>query len=263
MLKTLILSDLHLGASNAQTEAQLEVLHSRFDRLILNGDTVDHYDFRRFTPCHWAVLNRLKSISEERELVLIRGNHDCKLPFTQNPNSSFRLLEHLLGTRMVDEFELPLGRRRFLVLHGDQFDKTMNLSVVGEAADFVYRRVQKVSHSTARWLKAASKLVCGVVEQVKHRACSYARTKQLQGVIVGHTHFCCDEMVDGVRYLNCGSWVEQPCTYIMVEGDDVELRRWPLAASSKAATERRPLFEPAWTCDAAADGFEPELAAAS
>lgn len=226
MPKTLILSDLHLGASNAQTDLQLAVLHSDFDRLILNGDTVDHYDFRRFTPDHWAVLNRLRFVARERELILLRGNHDCKLPFVNDPNANHCLLEHLLGTEMLDQYELKAGSRKYLLLHGDQFDTTMNLTFIGEVADWVYRRVQKVSKGAARWLKAQSKLVCGVVEQVKQKACSYAKAHRYQGVIVGHTHFYCDETFGGIHYLNTGCWVERPCTYVEIDNGELNLRHW-------------------------------------
>jgi UDP-2,3-diacylglucosamine pyrophosphatase LpxH len=249
MSKTIILSDLHLGALNAQTSAQLAILHSDFDRLILNGDTVDHYDFRRFTPDHWAVLNRLRAVARERELIVVRGNHDWKGALTGDPNAAYRLLEHVLQARLVDYFELSVGQRSYLVLHGDQFDTTMNLSTIGDAADYFYRHVQQVSRGAARWLKAASKLVCGVVEQVKQKACARAQALGHAGAIVGHTHFCCDEMVAGVHYLNCGCWVEQPCSYVAVEDGDIALCRWPAPAEAPVLfLPPRPSF--AWPAEA-------------
>ena len=250
MSKTLILSDLHLGAVNAQADAQLAVLHSDFDHLIINGDTVDHYDFRRFTPKHWAVLNRLRTIAQERDLVLLRGNHDWKSTLSDDPNAGFRLLEHVLGVPMIDQHEIRVGRRKYLILHGDQFDTTMNLSSIGDAADFIYRRVQTISRGTARWLKAASKLVCGVVEQVKRRACSYARAHRYEGVIAGHTHFCCDEAVGDMHYLNTGCWVEQPCTYLLLEGEDIELRQWRLSNESPIIVPARSRPKILWPSEA-------------
>ena len=35
-----------------------------------------------------------------------------------------------------------------------------------------------------------------------------ARSKKCDGVICGHIHYPEDRMIDGIRYLNSGDWVE-------------------------------------------------------
>ena len=76
-MNTIIVSDLHLGARNSRTDLLAELLDSNFDRLILNGDTVDSADLRRFRPADWRILDTLRAIAESRELVFVRGNPDA------------------------------------------------------------------------------------------------------------------------------------------------------------------------------------------
>src|SRR6266849_5968259 len=76
IMTTILISDIHLGARNNRTDLLGELLRGDFDRLILNGDTVDSVDFRRFRARDWRIVEQLRSIAKERELVLIRGNHD-------------------------------------------------------------------------------------------------------------------------------------------------------------------------------------------
>ncbi len=37
---------------------------------------------------------------------------------------------------------------------------------------------------------------------------SYAKRKNVDGIICGHIHHSADQVLDGVRYFNCGVWVE-------------------------------------------------------
>jgi len=60
----------------------------------------------------------------------------------------------------------------------------------------------------------------------------YARSRGVDGMICGHIHAAADREVAGVRYLNCGDWVES-CTAI-VENEDGQLAliRWREAGLS-------------------------------
>ncbi|MBY0526180.1 MAG: metallophosphoesterase [Gemmataceae bacterium] len=223
---TLILSDLHLGARNSRTDLLSALLRSDFDRLILNGDTVDSLNFQQFRRGDWQVVEQLRGIARERELVLIRGNHDG---WTEaDPGfGSLDVLGDLLGTEMHEEYELHAADGRYLVLHGDQFDRTLNLTWVGHTADWCYHRIQRMSRPTARWLKGRVKHWGGVVASVKRGAIPHARTRGFSGVITGHTHYCDDDQTaDGFRYMNTGCWVDWPCSYIRVEDGHARLAHW-------------------------------------
>ena len=115
MARTVIVSDLHLGACNSQTAALSDLLHTEFDRLILNGDTLDHLNLRRYRANHWAVLEQLKRVAKEREVVLLRGNHEGLKHGRAMSYGPLDVLAEILDLPMREEFELWVGRRRYVV----------------------------------------------------------------------------------------------------------------------------------------------------
>ncbi len=224
-MNTIILSDLHLGARNSQSALLLEILNSDFQRLVLNGDIVDAPDERRFRDRDWKVIELLRDVAKERELVVLRGNHDI-LSGPTNVRGTTRYVAELLDVDVLAEYRMLIGDREYLIAHGDRYDSTMNLTMLGDAADWCYRRIQELSRPLAHWVKGASKSVCGVVDSVRNGALSDGRKRGFAGVITGHTHYCEDERADGLHYLNTGCWVDWPCTYIGVQNDAVALRYW-------------------------------------
>jgi UDP-2,3-diacylglucosamine pyrophosphatase LpxH len=225
---TLIVSDLHLGAWNSRTDLLSQMLCSDFDRLVLNGDTVNSLNFAKFRRQDWRVVEMLKSVARERELVLIRGNHDAQTD--DDPERGFgsqEMLGELLGTEMREDYELQVADGRYLILHGDQFDRTLNLTWVGTTADWCYGHIQYLSRPTAKWLKGRVKHWGGVVASVKRGAIPHARERGCSGVITGHTHYFDDDVTaDGFRYMNTGCWVDQPCSYIRVHDGHARLAYW-------------------------------------
>jgi UDP-2,3-diacylglucosamine pyrophosphatase LpxH len=223
-MTTILVSDIHLGARNNRTDLLAELLRSDFDRLILNGDTVDRLDFRRFRTCDWRIIDQLRTIARERELILLRGNHDGDANSAEF--GALDALAHLLDAEWFEEYELQVGADRYLVLHGDQFDQTLNLTWIGDAADWIYQQTQRGSQRLAHFLKGRVKHWGGVVHCVRMGAVREARDRDYAGVITGHTHFCDDGMVEGVHYLNTGCWVDWPCSYVLVRGGDARLMFW-------------------------------------
>jgi UDP-2,3-diacylglucosamine pyrophosphatase LpxH len=224
-MTTLILSDLHLGSRNCQAALLSGALAGDFDRLILNGDTVNSLNLKKLKPPHWEVIARLRAIARERELVLLRGNHDGAL----GHGSAFGpldVLATLLGVQLQEEYRLHVGGRCYLVLHGDRFDPTLNWPILTDAADWGYQAVQKLNKKAAKWLKRRVKKLGGVVQFVKQRSVQYARGLGCQGVITGHTHFCDDDWLDGLHYLNTGCWVDSPCSCVVAGQDQVRLHFW-------------------------------------
>jgi UDP-2,3-diacylglucosamine pyrophosphatase LpxH len=237
-MRTLILSDLHLGSKNCHAHEILEVLNSEpFDRLILNGDTVNNLNLRKLTPVHWSVLDRLRTLARSRELILVRGNHDHDIYHEMHTNgqangngSSFgarNVLPAILGVPMVEDYKLEIGGRPYLVLHGDRFDPTLNYYVVSEMAEWCYQLSQKVNKKLAKWLKKKSKKWGGILEMVRGQSIAHARQQGFDGVVTGHTHYADDVRVGEVHYVNTGCWTEPPCTYVTVDAEQVRLHHVP------------------------------------
>ena len=54
-MKTIIVSDVHLGSRNCRAKDLLDLLHTDFDRLILNGDIADTMNLKKYIqrPFPW------------------------------------------------------------------------------------------------------------------------------------------------------------------------------------------------------------------
>ena len=228
---TLILSDLHLGSKTCNIDLLEEVFQrEKFDRLILNGDTINNVNFRKLTTRHWALLDKIREAGRSRELVLIRGNHDhecdhliCQQTSSNKETSGNKglttgfLLPAVLDVPMVEEYQLQVKGQTYLVLHGDRFDPTLNYRMVTEAAFLAYQFTTKLSHKLAKWLKKKSKRWGGILELVRSQSVAYSREQGYSGVITGHTHFAEDTRIDDVHYVNTGSWTETPCAYVTAD----------------------------------------------
>jgi UDP-2,3-diacylglucosamine pyrophosphatase LpxH len=231
-MRTLILSDIHLGSRNCNTPQVLEVLkREAFDRLILNGDTLNSINLRKLKPEHWSVVSRLRQLARTRELILVRGNHDYEHPGRDSGNGACfgppDVLPSLLGVPMHEEYRLDIGGRPYLVLHGDRFDPTLNYWLLSEMADWCYQVSQKVNKKLAKWLKKKSKRWGGLLEWVRSQSAAYARRQGFAGVVTGHTHYADDVRLGDVHYVNSGCWTEPPCSFVTVEAGRVNLHHLP------------------------------------
>jgi UDP-2,3-diacylglucosamine pyrophosphatase LpxH len=217
-----IISDLHLGSKACQASAICSFLPTiRAQRLILNGDILDSLDCRRLTKPHWRVLSKIRSLSDDMEVVWIRGNHD----------GYAEQLSDLLGVSVLDEFAFQTGGKKCLVMHGDRFDSFIdNHPILTWAGDQVYSLLQRIDHSqcVARAAKRSSKTfmrICGAVRQgAIRRAVACGATM----VCCGHTHHH-EEHTNttlGVAYANSGCWTENHCHYVSVRDGKMKVKRF-------------------------------------
>ena len=81
-VRTVILSDVHLGTPDSKVEEVNHFLrHVRCAKLILNGDIIDGWQLRRggsWTKAHTRFVRIVLKMLEKRdtEVVYLRGNHD-------------------------------------------------------------------------------------------------------------------------------------------------------------------------------------------
>lgn len=218
-MKTLIISDLHLGSDICQAkelEQFLEHIEKRCDRLILNGDVFDSIDFRRLKKHHWNVLSLLRKVSDKIEVIWVCGNHD----------GTADVVSHLLGITVVDEFEFESGDKKVLVLHGHVFDNFITKRpILTKIAETLYRWLQKIdkSHWLARKVKRGSKIYLRNTENIRKKSTKYAHEKGCDIVCCGHTHHAFADSSSPIQYFNSGSWVEKPCTFLEVNHGKVTL----------------------------------------
>ena len=119
-VRTVILSDVHLGASGSKVrEVNHFLRHIRCATLILNGDIIDGWQLRRggnWTKAHTRFVRIVLKKLEKRDtqVVYLRGNHDDIL-------ASFLPLD-FENLRIVEDHIHDTSCGRYLVLHGDIFD---------------------------------------------------------------------------------------------------------------------------------------------
>lgn len=218
---TVIVSDLHLGSAMSRAKALTDMLRAlTYKRLILNGDVFDDLNFKRLSRDDWEFLSFIRASTNERlahELVWVIGNHDGGAP---------EILSHLLGIHIHEEYVWEHAGRRYLAVHGHQFDAFVSEhSRVVDIAIWAYsvwqkfdpkhrasRLVKQASRQSKRWMRRSDK--------VANEASAHGKSTYGADVVTcGHTHHPMDVMIHGVRYLNSGSWTDVPSTYIIIEHD--------------------------------------------
>ena len=237
--RTLWVSDVHLGTRDAKAEDLLAFLRAtESETLYLVGDVVDGWALRRswfWTPAANDVLQKLlRKARKGTRVVYVPGNHDA---FAR------AYVGHDFGGIAVRDraVHTTADGRRLLVLHGDEFDGVVRLapwlSHVGAWAYQGVLRLNRPVHrlrarlgrpywSLSAFLKGKAKRAVQYVGDFGAAVAAEAARHGVDGVVCGHIHHAEIRDVGGVRYLNCGDWVES-CT-ALAEGFDgrIELIRW-------------------------------------
>lgn len=257
-VRTLFLSDIHLGSRACQAQALLDFLREHpCEQLYLIGDIVDFWAMRRgiiWTPAQNTVVQKLlKRARHGERIMLIPGNHDEAL--REHAGADFGgihiAMEHVHRTA---------DGRDFLLVHGDQFDQVTRhhrwIAVLGDVAynalvrltawlSWTRRRLGISSYwSLAGYAKRKVKTAVNFISNFEEAVLRAARERGLDGVICGHIHWAAIRQIDGLTYVNCGDWVDS-CTAILEHFDGrLELVHWTQAATSAAdafaGSEARP-----------------------
>jgi UDP-2,3-diacylglucosamine pyrophosphatase LpxH len=226
-IDTIVVSDVHLGSRVSRPDALRRVLkqHS-FRRLILNGDIFDDMNIHRLKRSDWRLLSTIRKLSRSGgniEIIWVAGNHDLLL----------RPLADLIGARVCREYSWEHQGKRFLALHGHQFDSFIQQrALITGIATFLYSCAQRLDTSDYRWsrfLKRRTKTWLRNSHRVARRALEYAKRRHADVIICGHTHQPLRLQEDGVSYLNSGCWTDL-YSYVAItdrQGDCILLHEAP------------------------------------
>lgn len=256
--RTLFISDVHLGSKPAKAEYLLDFLrHHEADRIYLVGDIIDGWRLKR--TWHWpqthndVVQKILRKARKGAEVVYISGNHDEFL----RPHEGVRFGGVLIADRAIHE---AADGRRYLVLHGDQFDTVVHnarwLAYLGDKAydcailvNRVVARIRRMAGlpywSFSSWAKVRVKQAVNFIGQFRDALVEEAARSGVDGIICGHIHHASIEDMEGVRYVNTGDWVES-CTAVVEHFDGrMEIIEWSrILARPEPAPEKRPVRIP-------------------
>jgi UDP-2,3-diacylglucosamine pyrophosphatase LpxH len=232
-----VISDTHLGTSGCRAEELLHYLRQvEPARLILNGDIIDAWQFRKsyFPSTHWAVIERILELANTGTIVYyLTGNHDNIL----------RRFDHLdLGNiRLRHQLELRVQGRLYWFFHGDVFDASVLFApwiarLGGKGYDWLIRVNAWINRwrvrfglpriSFAHRVKKSVKRAVRFIQDFEKMAIQMGVRKNADAVICGHIH---QPVIRRVRseegeivYMNAGDWVEHMTALECVSG------RWSL-----------------------------------
>jgi UDP-2,3-diacylglucosamine pyrophosphatase LpxH len=220
---TLVLSDLHLGSEVCRARELVKLIKGiQFRRLIILGDAFDDTRFHRLRRSHFKVLSLINKLSAPKrgiEVVWVEGNHDSEF---------LRVVGAMLGVRVYPEYAFTVGGRRYLAIHGHQFDQYMSRHpVVSAIAGRFYTAIQRRDSRTqavSRYLKRRSKSWLKVSDEIAEKATRHARRRGADVVLCGHTHQPLHRRsLNGVEYLNTGCWTDVPSTYVTIDASGARL----------------------------------------
>jgi UDP-2,3-diacylglucosamine pyrophosphatase LpxH len=218
----LIISDLHLGSRVSRAKEATEFLKNfEFKKLILLGDVFEDLNFNRLHSDDWKFLSLITHFSKTRKVRWVAGNHDKDLA---------KILAALTGAKVYNVYTWRYGRKKFMAIHGHQFDNFMiNNALLSLIAVKIYNFIQLIDFRDkriSRYIKRESKLWMRNSEKVAARAILYARLRGADYIFCGHTHKADQERRGKIRYFNSGCWTDIPSTYITVEGKKIEICKY-------------------------------------
>ena len=235
-VRTLFVSDIHLGCRFAQPENFLSYLEKiRPEKLYILGDFLDGWKLKaawRWNPIYTQIVSRILYLSNTgTQLYYTPGNHDAFLRC-----SEVQQIVRSTGIQIQvqDEFvHVTSHGQRLLLTHGDKFDVVeMRAQWLSMATSYVYEPLLSFNWIMSRFSgqrQFSPYKMCAVVkDKVKgavkflsnfeRRLFDHARERRCDGIVCGHIHKPGVARIDSMTYLNTGDWVEN-CTAIVENHD--------------------------------------------
>ena len=242
-VRTVWISDLHLGTPGCRADALLDFLKRvDCDTLYLVGDIIDGWQLRRswyWPQAHNDVVQKLlRKVRKGTRVVFVPGNHD---------EFARRYVQHEFGGIEVQEeaVHLTADGRRLWVTHGDLFDGVVQcakwLAYLGDNLyEFTLRLNRHVNRLRARlglpywslskYLKLKVKRAVSYVSDFERAVAHEARKRGVDGVVCGHIHHAEIRDIDGLLYCNDGDWVESMTALVEHFDGELAIVEWQQAA---------------------------------
>ena len=220
-IQALFISDVHLGSKGSNATQVLEVLKQyQPETLFLVGDIIDGWLLKRkfrWPQSHTNVLRKILSYSKNgTKVIYIPGNHD---------------------EFMRDYLELSFGNievhneyiyKNTYITHGDLYDGVVKLKWLGILGSIGYDLAISIDRRLKSWgyKRSLSKFLKNSVKEAVKFMTSFEQEIVRQGVkhncdtvMCGHIHHPDDKIIDGVRYLNTGDFIENN-SYIIYNNNE-------------------------------------------
>jgi UDP-2,3-diacylglucosamine pyrophosphatase LpxH len=257
-VRTVWISDIHLGTPGCQAEPLLDFLREvECETLYLVGDIIDGWQLRRqwyWPQAHNDVVQKLlRKARKGTQVIFVPGNHD---------EFARKYVHHNFGGVEVvrDCMHQTADGRLLWVVHGDLFDGVIQcarwLAYVG---DWAYELTLKLNRhlnslrarlglpywSLSRYLKLKVKRAVSYVSDFEHAVAREAIKRGAHGVVCGHIHHAEMREIDGILYANDGDWVESLTALVEHADGRLEILEWmewqAQAELAQAAAVKPPL----------------------
>ncbi|MEN9474760.1 MAG: hypothetical protein RIS48_1480 [Pseudomonadota bacterium] len=239
-LRSIFISDLHLGTQGCQAKALLSFLKSNpSDHLYLVGDIIDGWQLRRrwyWPQEHNDVVQKiLRRVRKGCRVIFVPGNHD---EFVRH-----FVDHHFGGVEVVTEaIHTTADGKRLWVVHGDLYDGVIQYAKwLAHLGDTLYEFTLRLNRhlnslrarlglpywSLSQYLKHRVKGAVNFISSFESAVAAEARKRGLDGVVCGHIHRAEMRIIDGTLYCNDGDWVESLTALVEHQDGRLEIVHWP------------------------------------
>jgi UDP-2,3-diacylglucosamine pyrophosphatase LpxH len=228
-VKTLFISDIHLGTSKCQADKLLQVLKDyEFSELVIVGDFIDLTSLKRkfyWKPDHSTVIQKILRLSRKgTKVTYILGNHDYFLRgLIKEENIN-------LGDILIcDEYFYQTSKgEKIYICHGDQFDGFIRLHpflyVLGDWAYEMSFKINKWYNklrgmfglqywSLSQYLKSKVKNAISFINDFKILSIKKVQETKCDSIMIGHIHTPAIEKIENWTYYNTGDFCES-CSFL-------------------------------------------------
>jgi len=225
-IEALFISDVHLGSKGSNATEVLNILKKyQPEYLFLVGDIIDGWLLKRkfrWPQSHTNVLRKILSYSKNgTKVIYIPGNHD---------------------EFMRDYLELSFGNievhneyifKNTYITHGDLYDGVVKLKWLGILGSIGYDMAISIDRRLKSWgyKRSLSKFLKNSVKEAVKFMTSFEEEIVRQGVkhncdtvMCGHIHHPDNKIINGVRYLNIGDFIENN-SYIIYNNEEYTVIR--------------------------------------
>lgn len=254
--RSIFISDVHLGFKGCQAQYLLDFLRRvECDTVYLVGDIIDLWALSRsfyWPQAHNDVIRTILGKAKHgTRVVYVPGNHDRI--FRDHDGLVMGNVEILR-----EAVHQTADGRRFLVLHGDEFDSIVRASpwleslgshaysmalTANRYVNAIRQRFGYPYWSLAAFMKHKVKNAVQYITGFEKALAAAARERGLDGVICGHIHRAEITEIDGMTYCNDGDWVES-CTALVEDfSGRLSLLRWTESQAVLVGGDEYPLLD--------------------
>ena len=210
-IKSLFMSDLHLGCKNNNRKKALKVLKKyEFENLFLLGDIID---IKALTESwFWGVeeddiWNFIIELSLTKNIIYTPGNH-CR-GFFDNAYP-INKIQFTKGYVYGDSY----------LTHGDYFDTFEHNIWPKELIAIAYSSVSNFNLKIASQVKRIARRMPGYLGHFEKTATAWARQHGYKSIVLGHSHQQSVKLINNVNYYNIGDFKEG-ATYMIETLDGI------------------------------------------